>query len=162
MYTFRPKPRVNYVQYRTTFLNSKAHSSHAQPLKPRVTPNPRDRASSRVLRSARIIAPAHPIAAMSSSDTDAQTVALYNAFQMDLAKAVLGLDSVLAAASVGLAIGAVILRRRERYHEKFSFEQLPHRTILGFLGANFMLVTTLNVACRFIATRFCYGHRGFH
>ncbi|KAL2783874.1 hypothetical protein BJX66DRAFT_110805 [Aspergillus keveii] len=75
---------------------------------------------------------------MSSSDTDAQTVALYNAFQMDLAKAVLGLDSVLAAASMGLAIGAVILRRREGYREKSSFAQLPQRTISGFLGANFI------------------------
>ncbi len=61
---------------------------------------------------------------------------LYYQLQSSLQNAKLGLTCVLGAASLGLTIGALVVRRRAR----FTFDALPQWTFIGFLFANFLSV----------------------
>ncbi|KAJ0417810.1 hypothetical protein BJY00DRAFT_315601 [Aspergillus carlsbadensis] len=80
------------------------------------------------------------------SVTDAQTAQLYEAFQLDLARAVLGLDCLLGATSLGLGIGALVLRRRQRQQpDKFQFAELPQWTVIAFLWVNFLFAIFISV-----------------
>jgi hypothetical protein len=70
------------------------------------------------------------------SGTDAQIFGIYQSLQLDLARAVLGLDCLFAATSLGLGIGALVLRRR--CPAKFRFAALPQWAVIGFLWVNFL------------------------
>ncbi|KAL4984974.1 hypothetical protein BDW68DRAFT_165963 [Aspergillus falconensis] len=67
---------------------------------------------------------------------DPETEVFYQDFERALGQAVLGLNCVFGAASLGCGIGALVIRRRHR--AKFSFGELPEWTVIGFLFANFL------------------------
>ncbi|KAL4738218.1 hypothetical protein BDV11DRAFT_190115 [Aspergillus similis] len=78
-----------------------------------------------------------------SLSTDAGTSFSYPSFGLPLGQAVLGLNCVFGAASLGFGIGALVTRRRHR--AKFSFRELPQWTVIGFLFANFLFAIFASV-----------------
>ncbi|KAL3467202.1 hypothetical protein BJX64DRAFT_283925 [Aspergillus heterothallicus] len=80
---------------------------------------------------------------MSTSLSNADAQRFYQSFQVDIARALLGLDCVFAVVTFGLGVYALVLKRRR--DERFNFAQLPQWTVIAFLWTNFLYGTFISI-----------------
>ncbi|KAL3456137.1 hypothetical protein BJX64DRAFT_294386 [Aspergillus heterothallicus] len=82
------------------------------------------------------------------SYTNTQTVRLNGSSQLGIAQGIFGLDCLFAATSLGLGVGALVLRRQQQLQgatAKFRFAALPQWTVIGFLWVNFLYAILISV-----------------